>query len=333
MSALVGADGGPLPSAAEDAAPHGARASAFPVVHDSTRPPAAMQTPADVSALGNRTAALGLHETQAWFAAVITDPQSVDAGLRAAHALLGAAGALPLTHILSDGPHQSAAARLGIYHHAYHARLVECLADDYPAVAHLLGAAGFAALARRYIAAHPSRSPNLNGFGAHFAAFIDGLGAAFPHAAFAAELATLEWALVEVLHAPVAPAVFLEGLRAVPEQQWEAVRFTKSPTLRFLRFAYPVNAYLQSVRIGTASTPPPKAPSATAVYRESWKIWRMDFTPSMALVLHALLEGASLGAALATLARVEGSQRASEGDVMTWFRAWMSGGFFSAVEV
>ena len=66
----------------------------------------------------------------------------------------------------------TAAERLAIYRDGYRARLVECLADDYPAVRHLLGAEAFEAIAHAYVDKHPSRSPNLNAFGRLMPAFL-----------------------------------------------------------------------------------------------------------------------------------------------------------------
>ena len=41
--------------------------------------------------------------------------------------------------VVTAGPRLAASARLGVYQSAYHARLVECLADDYPVVLAALG--------------------------------------------------------------------------------------------------------------------------------------------------------------------------------------------------
>src|SRR4029078_260172 len=46
---------------------------------------------------------------------------------------------------------------LAVYRHAYSARLVEVLGNDFPGLKALAGAEPFDSLARAYIAAHPSR--------------------------------------------------------------------------------------------------------------------------------------------------------------------------------
>ena len=73
--------------------------------------------------------------------------------------------------LLTAGPRLSALERLDIYRRGYGARLVECLADDYPVLQHALGDGPFEDLCRAYIAAHPTRGPSLNFFGRHMACF------------------------------------------------------------------------------------------------------------------------------------------------------------------
>jgi hypothetical protein len=210
------------------------------------------------------------------------------------------------------------APRLQIYQYAYRARLVECLADDYPCVKHALGEAEFEALAHRYIAAHPSRSPSLNYYGAKFPQFCEG---------FIADLARLEWAMVEVLHAPPSPVLSMTMMQSLPPEAWEEIRFEAAPTLRFHQFSFPVNKYLRAVRMGESPSIPTPEWAATAIYRKEFTIWRMDFTEPMAEVLLALLAGQPLGDALSSL------PEELEGDVMIWFKEWVAGGFFERIHL
>src|SRR6185436_16376618 len=56
---------------------------------------------------------------------------------------------LPIGRMLTRGPKLSVMKRLELYQYAYRARLVECLADDSPAVQYTIGHEEFEALARR----------------------------------------------------------------------------------------------------------------------------------------------------------------------------------------
>src|SRR5688572_24287524 len=60
--------------------------------------------------------------------------------------------------------------RVAIYRDAYRARLVECLADDYPGVAYLFGTETFRDLCQHYIRDVPPRG-SLNFYGARFAGY------------------------------------------------------------------------------------------------------------------------------------------------------------------
>ncbi len=210
-----------------------------------------------------------------------------------------------------------------MYRRAYHARLVECLVDDYPAVQHALGESAFDDLCRGYIAAFPSTGPNLNHFGRRMGAFVrEGVPEPFPLRAFVADLAALEWAIVEVIHAASAPPLTADGLRDVPPDAWGALRLEATPALRLLRFDHPVNAYFQAFRDDEAPAVPAASPSATVVYRSESMLWRMDLTPPMTEVLSALVAGEPLGQALsraeAGLAHLD--EAAIGSTVTTWFR-------------
>jgi hypothetical protein len=105
-----------------------------------------------------------------------------------------------------------------------------------------------------------------------------------------------------------------------------------------LRFRYPANAYYQRFRDTDGqehdALPEPE-PAALAVYRRGFVVWRMDLTPAMAGLLEALCSGATLGAALAGIAaHAEGPEALAEAErnVMAWFGAWVSGGFFARIE-
>lgn len=289
------------------------RASATPVVTLRGATPR-------VETLTSREPPRALADVQRWMRGAIAD----DAELGLANALLTAS------------PRLSAADRLEVYRAGYHARLVECLLDDYPVLATLLGETRFHALAHDYLARHPSTSPNLNGFGRHMASLCLATPALDELRVVASELAALEWAIVEVLHAASAPPLDLSALASLAPEAWGGARFRASEAVRLLRFTHPVNAYFQSVRDGELPPAPAPAPSTTVVYRSELSVWRMDLTPAMTRVLEALLAGQPLGEALETIAVDETDEEAlaeAGRSVMVWFREWVSGGLFSAIEL
>ncbi len=248
----------------------------------------------------------GLRETQEWFA------RAVMAGERLEEAQAR----------LTAGPKLGPRERLDVYVRGYVARLVECLADDYPVVKHAMGEERFEALCRQYVARWPSEAPNLNAYGRRMPELCEEQGRAFE-----ADLARLEWAVVQVVHAPVGASLTMETLAGVPMEQWPAARLEPCPALRIVEARYPVNDYFQAVKDGGEPVAPATAPSATAVYRSGLTVWRMGLTPPMVAVLGALVAGEALEHALAH------AGDAPPEHVMAWFREWVQSGLFVGVVV
>lgn len=293
---------------AEQGVPAGAeRASATPVWlrpaqgAAAAQPAAAVARPRDLEGL------------QAWLLAAICDP-----------------GAPNPAGMVIDSPRLSGAERLALYRHGYVARLIECLRDDYPVLAQTLGPERFEKLCQVYVTQYPSRSPSLNAFGRHMAEHCR--SAIGP---FHAELAALEWALVEVTHAEAPPPLPAEALQRIAPADWERAQLHGSDALRVLCFEHPVNTHFQACRAEGRVLPlPERAPSATAVYRRGVELWRMDLTPAMTRVLQAILRGEALGVALSRLYVDEQDPAAvaeAERSVLTWFQAWVQCGFFRDV--
>jgi hypothetical protein len=254
-----------------------------------------------------------LRDLQAWLVSAICDNREADAAA-----------------VVTAGPKLSARERLDIYRYGYRARLSECLGDDYPALAATLGEVRFAALCDAYIEQYPSASPSLNAFGRHMSALC-----AKEHGPFLAELARLEWALVEVVHAEMPAPLDLAALQALAPEAWNGVRLLKSDAVRLLQFEYGTNAYYQAFRsegrLGPPA-PPPQA-SATAVYRIGPTLWRMDLTAAMTRVLTALFAGVTIGEALNQIhvdERDESALAEAERSVAVWFSAWVRAGFFAS---
>lgn len=223
--------------------------------------------------------------------------------------------------LLTPGPSLSARERLQIYRGAYLARLVECLVDDYPAVAFAVGDA-HEALFESYIAAHPSRSPSLNHFGRHMSAFLrDG---ARPDAAFLSELARLEWAIVETIHAPFPDALGLEAFSQVPADRWGDVRLTPSGRATWLDFRYPVEEYYRAFREEQSPVAPSPAATTTLVLRQGFSIVRLNVSQGMRGVLRALIEGETLGDALEAM-----EDELTPDDLTATFRSWVGSGIFA----
>jgi hypothetical protein len=270
----------------------------------------------------------GLRELQRWFASVTTHPQGVLAG----H--LNPRRSQKLERLVTPGPQLSAIDRLQIYNDGYFARLVECLTDDYPALSYALGEDTFSSLARAYIETYPSRSRSLNAYGQHMATFCSTRPE--PWARFVADLARLEWALVEVVHEPAARSLAPEALAAIPAARWQSARLLPSRGLRVLGFEYPVNDFFQAFRDERAPELPARAPTATAVYRQDLGLWRMGLEPRAAHLLKDLVSGVPLTIAVATLesrSQAAGTSTELARLLPQWLGSWVQSGFFRGIDL
>ena len=105
---------------------------------------------------------------------------------------------------------------------AYVARLAEVLADDYEQVHAYLGDAGFARLAKSYIAAHPSDRRSARDFGRHVPDFLK-TDPGFAAHAEVAEIAALEKALADAFDGPEAEPLSLAALAEVAPELWTSL--------------------------------------------------------------------------------------------------------------
>jgi hypothetical protein len=273
----------------------------------------------------NLASARSLRQLQRWFVSVSTNPEGPPSG---------AASGAPLERLVTRGPRLSAAERLAIYHDGYYARLEECLKDDYPALAYALGDERFSELSRAYVDQHPSRSPSLNRFGQAFARFCRDREE--PWSAFAADLARLEWALVEIVHEAAAPPLTQASLSALPQDRLGRARLLPNEALRLVACDYPVNVFYQSFRDGALPERPSRSPSVVLVYRQGLSLWRQELEPRAALLLQDLMRGSPLDQAIASLElRYAGDPDLMElpNQVARWLGSWIAGGLFRAVEL
>jgi hypothetical protein len=219
-------------------------------------------------------------------------------------------------------------ARIDIYRNAYVARLLECLADDYPAVAHALGAPAFEATCRDFVAHRPPSSASLNYYGAPFADFCNDRRD-LSDAAFVAELARLEWALVEAIHADAEMNLDPDALAGVTEDEWPRLRLVPSPALRLLRCEFPVHRYYQAFVEDEAPGVPEREPCGVAVCRRGDDVWRFGLEPLWLDLLESLCDGAPLARALASFAATASERDASV--LQKTLAEWVAAGFFAGI--
>jgi hypothetical protein len=153
-----------------------------------------------------------LASTQDLFWNLIAAPEGVRSGMEALRRQ-GRFPAADLAGLIRGDDRMAPEDRLDIYASMYFYRLRDCLAEDYPKVAAVVGGAEFHNLVTDYLLIHPSRHWSLRYLGEPFAEFLaeHRLG---QRAAFLGDLARLEWARIEVFDAADAPMLDAEGATA-----------------------------------------------------------------------------------------------------------------------
>jgi len=199
----------------------------------------------------------------------------------------------------------SAALRGGmqVYRNNVFASLGDALATVYPVVKRLVGEAFFNQLARRFIRRYPSRSGNLNDFGAELPAFVATLAerAALP---YLPDVAALEWAFDRVFHA--ADAEPLDVRRLAERGPLEGQRFRLHPAVRLLASRYPVLAIWQANQADDVAPVEIGAGGEWLLVRRRLLERRIErLTPGEFALLAALAQGATLAAACASAGAAE----------------------------
>jgi len=132
-----------------------------------------------------------------------------------------------------------AARALAVYRNNVFSNYRKALRDDYPAILALVGDKFFDGASDAYTRAHPSRSADLNEFGAGLASFLEQWPPA-QQLPYLPDVARLEWAIHLAFNAENTPALDLAGLAKVPPHIVPRVRFDLHPSATLVSSAYPV---------------------------------------------------------------------------------------------
>ncbi len=185
---------------------------------------------------------------------------------------------------------------LGIYAHAYRARLLDTLVDAYKKTQAVMGEAAFETAALDYIAAHPPTTRSLRWYGDQFDTHLATHHAEQPACA---EIARLDWALRKAFDGPDAAPLDASALSELPPEAWATLRLVPVPTTELLVFRHNTVAVWRA--LDDAEVPPALESSTTEV---DWLVWRKGLQPHFrslqrveASLLHAMLGGSSFAQA------------------------------------
>jgi len=204
-----------------------------------------------------------LHDTQARFYDLVTARDDV-----AAIAARDAEARAAVEEMVVGDTRLSAVGRLDVYAAMYFVRIHDVLVEELPRTAAALGGEAFHGLVTAYLQACRPSHPSLREAGARLPAFL--ASAEHPCAAerpWLAELARLERARLEVFDGPDAAPASIAALRAVPPEQFGALRFRLIPSHRLLDNRF---AIAPTWRAEDPNEAPPRAA------RETMIVWRRD---------------------------------------------------------
>jgi hypothetical protein len=181
---------------------------------------------------------------------------------------------------------------LAVYRNTCQRSLVNALSTSFPIVARLVGAEFFEGMACAFIERHLPTSACLDDYGAELPAFVETFAPA-SSLSYLADVARLEWAVNQALHADDAAALDLTRLADLGESELAALTFTMHPSVTLLALRFPADAIWDAVirrddaamaAIDLASGPVhlliERGPEGVAVRRLSEAAWR--FTARLA---------------------------------------------------
>ena len=267
-----------------------------------------------------------LLELQRWMKWVIIHPKGAEAALILAPPLgsllrftVDAQSALDMKNrlavpglnaswVISETPSLRRAERLRVYAEGYFHRIAQALEEDFPRVKATVGEEIFNTLIVDYLKMYPSRSVLLDEVGAKLPDLISVhlLGERFP---FLADLARLEWMMIEVFHTENPPPFELSTFGALLEKGVSDLGFKMTPSFRLFKSSYDLS-----------QTEPVPRPGFGYLVRKGNRIGFYPCDESRYHALAALESGSSLNAVAATYP-----------DLGTWLQEWLLSGLFQQV--
>lgn len=158
--------------------------------------------------------------------------------------------------------------RLQIYSNAYRFRLIDALADTFPAVHTLMGDELFYQTALAYIDTYPSHHFSLRYFGDQLSHFLHGYD---PQTPIYAEMAEFEWALRHSFDSANIRPITLQDLQAIAPEQWEQVYFKFHPSVQCLMLGWNTCQLWEAIDGGSEPIPLERQD-----YPQAWLVWRKE---------------------------------------------------------
>ncbi len=215
--------------------------------------------------------------------------------------------------------------RLELYHRQYWYRLLDSIADDFPALSAMLKDAVFWRLIEAYLEATPPLSYTLRHLGAGLADFVAANPALVPSPVHAVELARLEYALMEAFEAGEAEPVAPESL--------ESAAIALQPHIKLLALRTRADTLWRRVEreapIGSLAEPTPAPSRFVVVFRQAFSLRVERLSRAAFVLLSGIDETHSLTEAVKNAMSTPGLLRARDTErLRRWFETWVAREWF-----
>jgi hypothetical protein len=216
----------------------------------------------------------------------------------------------------------SAVDRLEIYANMYFYRLRDCLAEDFPVVCATVGASRFHNLITDYLLVHPSTHPSLRFAGRHLPAMLTthSLSGRWP---FLAELARLEWGILDAFDAADADVLSEADLERIPPANWGELRLRLVPSTQLLHLGWSVHDTWKAVDRGDPPLVPEHSSHMVVVWRRGFRVFHRAIDTAEHDALALAQTGAPFGALCERIAERVGVE-AAPAEALAFVRRWLA---------
>ncbi|MFO0669659.1 MAG: putative DNA-binding domain-containing protein [Polyangiaceae bacterium] len=223
------------------------------------------------------------------------------------------------------------AEQVEVYREQFWLRHIASLAEDFPTVKLFIGgAAPFAALSERYLAAHPPQAFRLEELGARMSEFLRA-DAETAGDSLLADCAAVEYGFIAALSAADPRPFDPTSLAGASEDALMRAKLVMQAPLRLVATEHPVHELRDAVRAGETPPRPPASKTHLAIFRSGIELRYFALEPAAFAVVEALLAGLPLDEACDRAIAGGADEAEIAGKLSQWFQWWTQWGWLERV--